>query len=178
MLLGDCTIKMDIIPDIANRMSIRSFTDKPVPKDALDNIIAAGCRAPSAKNRQPWRFIVIEDSKKRALIKDAAFGQDHVGQAPVIIAACTTNIDYKMPNGQYSYPIDLSFAVSFMMIQAEAENLGSCVITTYNESDIKEILNVPYSMRVVMLLLLGEPAEKPFPAARKPIKRMVGHNHW
>ncbi len=178
MSMGDCTYKMDVIPYIADRMSIRAYKPDLVEKEKIDRILEAGCRAPSAKNRQPWRFIVVQDQNVRTRIQLAAFGQDHVGQAPVIIAACTTNVDYKMPNGQLSYPIDISFAVSFMMIQAEAENLGTCVVTTFDERDLKEILNIPYSMRVVMLLLAGYTAEKPFPASRKPIQRMISKNHW
>ncbi|MEA1911400.1 MAG: nitroreductase family protein, partial [Spirochaetota bacterium] len=94
------------------------------------------------------------------------------------IAACTTNTEYKMPNGQASYPIDISMAISFMMIQARAEKLGACVVTTYNEADIKDILSVPYSMRVVMLLLIGHPDEDPILTKRKRKSRVVSHEHW
>jgi nitroreductase len=114
----------------------------------------------------------------RGKVEAAAFGQEHVGQAPVIIAACTTNVDYRMPNGQMSYPIDLSMAVSFMMLQAVAEGLGACVVTTYDEQEIKDILTVPYSMRVAMLLLVGHAEEKTFPTQRKPLNRITSYNHW
>ena len=169
---------MNLIPQIANRQSIRQFKPVAVEKSSLDRIVEAGRSAPSAKNRQPWRFIVINNKEVIRRIEQAAYGQEHVGQAPVIITACTTNIDYRMPNGQLSYPIDLSFAVAFMIIQAEAEKVGSCVVTTYNEIDIKEILSVPYSMRVVMLLLLGYSDETPFPVVKKPLNRIISYNHW
>ena len=169
---------MDVIPAIAERSSILSFSQKPIEKEKLKRILDAGRRAPSAKNRQPWRFIVIQEESLRKKMEEASFGQEHVGQAPTIVAACTTNIDYTMPNGQLAYPIDISFAVAFMMIQAQAEEVGSCVITTYNESDIKETLSIPFSMRVVMLLLLGYPDEKPFPTQRISYDRVVSFNHW
>ena len=167
-----------MIPEIETWQSIRRFTPDPVEKEKMDRILEAGRKAPSAKNRQPWRFIVIDDPEVKARIEGAAFGQEHVGQAPVAIAACTTNIDYRMPNGQISYPIDLTLAISFMMLQARAEGLGACVITTFDEQEVKEILTVPYSMRVVMLLLVGTPDEEPFPQSRKPMKRIVSNNHW
>lgn len=169
---------MELIPQIAEWASTRNFTSEEVDAEALTRILEAGRKAPSAKNRQPWRFIVVENESIRAQIEAAAFGQEHVGQAPVIIAACTTNVDYRMPNGQWSYPIDIAMAVSFMMLQAAREDLGACVVTTFDEQEIKEILTVPYSMRVVMLLLVGHPAEKPFPTQRKPLKRIVSYNHW
>jgi nitroreductase len=169
---------MALIPQIENWQSIKQFSDEKIDGEALNRILEAGRKAPSAKNRQPWRFVVVDDKTTRSKIEAAAFGQEHVGQAPVIIAACTTNVDYRMPNGQWSYPIDLTMAVSFMMLQASAEDLGSCVITTYDEQEVKDILTVPYSMRVVMLLLVGKAGEKPFPTQRKPLKRIASYNHW
>ena len=117
-----------------------------------------------------------------AAITGAYDGVQHgslLGRNTVLFAdLMTTNVDYRMPNGQWSYPIDLTMAVSFMMLQASAEDLGSCVITTYDEQELKDILTVPYSMRVVLLLHIGSPADKPFPTQRKPLERIVSYNHW
>jgi nitroreductase len=169
---------MQVIDEIKNWVSIKKYKDEPVAPEVLTRILDAGVRAPSAKNRQPWRFIACTKNTVRQKLYNASFEQDHVGSAPVIIAACTTNTEYKMPNGQISYPIDISMAVSFMMIQAKAEKLGSCVVTTYNEVEIKEILSVPYSMRVVMLLLIGHPDEDPILTKRKLRSRVISHEHW
>jgi nitroreductase len=111
-------------------------------------------------------------------LKAASYGQEHVGQSPLVIVACTTNIGYRMPNGQLSYPVDLAFACSFMLLQAVHEGLGTCCVTTFDEQDIRALLSVPYSMKVVMLLLVGYPDEQPEPVSRKPLKRVVGHEHW
>lgn len=169
---------MDLLPEIENRFSCREFTTEPVERGSIDRIIEAGRRAPSAKNRQPWRFIVVQDTALRQRLQDACFGQEWVGIAPVTIALCTTNIDYRMPNGQLAYPVDLSIAGSFMMLQAVREELGSCMITTFDEQDVKAILTVPYSMRVVMLLSLGHcDTEKPH-LDRLPTDRVVAFDHW
>lgn len=170
---------MGLLPEIGQRMSVRDYTDQPIDDAQLTRILEAGRRAPSAKNRQAWRFVVISDPAMRARIQDAAFGQEYVGKAPVIIALCTTNIEYKMPNGQLSYPIDLSIAASFMMLQAAHESLGSCLVTTFREDDVKEILTVPYSMRVVLLLTVGHAETSPPDLTpRLPMDRIVSYNHW
>ncbi len=169
---------MEVIDEIRNWVSIKKYKDDKIEPEILERILDAGVRAPSAKNRQPWRFIACTEDSVRNKITSAAYGQDHVGSAPVIIAACTTNTEYKMPNGQISYPIDISMAVSFMMIQARAENLGTCIVTTYDEAEIKDILSVPYSMRVVMLLLAGYPDENPILTKRKLKSRVIAHEHW
>ena len=92
-------IEMDILPEILKRRSIRKFKPDPVEKDVIERILEAGRLAPSAKNRQTWRFVVLQKKENREKIKEAAFNQEFVSEAPVIIAACTTNIDYRMPNG-------------------------------------------------------------------------------
>lgn len=169
---------MDLLPEIKNRISIREFTTEPLSKAQIERILEAARLAPSAKNRQAWRFIVVQDGALRARLETACFGQEYVGTAPAVIACCTTNIDYKMPNGQLSYPIDLSIAASFMMLQAVRENLGTCVITTFDEQDVRVALSVPYSMRVVLLLLIGHPAGQAERAQRLPLRRIASYDHW
>ncbi len=169
---------MEILKEIRNRISVRSFNSRVIEKDVLVRIIEAGRMSPSAKNRQPWRFIVIDNVDLKKKIESAAYGQEYVGNAGAIIVACSTNIEYEMPNKQQSYPIDIAIAVSFMMLQAESEGLGSCIVTTYDESEIKTLLTVPYSMRVVMLLLLGYTGDKMVVHDRKPISQISAFNHW
>lgn len=169
---------MELLRAIAERRSTVSFRDEALGQDVIDRILEAGRRAPSAKNRQPWRFIVVRSAEVRGKIFSASYQQDHVGEAPVIIALCTTNVDYRMPNGHYSYPMDIAIAASFMMVQAEAEGIGSCPLGTYDEQLIKEILSVPYSMRIPLLLLIGKSADRPEFRERKSLDRIVAYDHW
>jgi len=169
---------MDILPEILQRRSVRSFTPQPVEKDQLERIVEAGRLAPSAKNRQEWRFIVIQKKEIRQKIMEAAFGQDYVGQAPAIVAVCTTNIDYRMPNGQLSYPIDLAFSACHIVLQAVHEGLGTCCITTFDEQEVREILTVPFSMRVILLILIGNYETLPEPTPRKSLKQISARDHW
>jgi nitroreductase len=171
---------MDILREIKNRVSVRNFQDRAINSASLERILEAGRLAPSAKNRQPWRFIVIQDPAKRKIFEDASFGQEHVGKAAAIIACCSTNTEYKMPNGQLSYPIDISFAASQMVFQAVHEGLGTCVVTTFDEAAIQDILTVPFSMRVVMLLLMGYPGEEEENRFRDRLclDRIISYEHW
>jgi len=84
-----------------------------------------------------------------------------------------------MPNGQLSYPIDLSMCAAFMTLQAVREGLGTCINATFNEDEVRDLLTVPYSMRVVLLLVVGFPAETPtVEHNRLPLARLVSHEHW
>jgi nitroreductase len=169
---------MELLREIVERRSVRKFKTDPLEKEVIGRIVEAGRLAPSAKNRQEWRFVVVQKKAIREMLKKAAYGQEYIEEAPLVIAACTTNIEYKMPNGQLSYPIDITFAISFMLLQAIHEGLGTCCVTTFNEQEVKDILTVPHGMRVVMLLVLGYPDEKPEETPRKPIKKIITYNHW
>ncbi len=169
---------MEVLPEILQRRSVRAYASKPLDKDQLERILEAARLAPSAKNRQEWRFIVVQKKEVRQKMMEAAFNQDYVGQAPAIIAVCTTNIDYRMPNGQPSYPVDLAFAASHIVLQAVHEGLGTCCITTFDEQEVREILTVPFSMRVVLLILVGHAAEEPEPTPRKSVKQVSAKDHW
>lgn len=169
---------MQLLPEIEQRRSIRAYNEAQIERDVLQRIVDAGRLAPSAKNRQAWRFVVITRDEIRAKLREAAFGQEYVGTAAAIIALCTTNIEYNMPNGIASYPVDLGIAGAFMMLQAQHEGLGSCVVTTFREDEVKAVLTVPHRMRVVMLLTVGHPAEQPEPTGRNAANRVVGWEHW
>jgi len=169
---------MALLEQIAERRSIQRFKTRAVGKEKLERILEAGRLAPSAKNRQEWRFVVLQKAALREKVKEAAFGDEKVAQAPVIVALCTTNVDYRMPNGQPSYPIDLGIAAAFMMLQATEEGLGSCCVSTYDEAAVGELISIPFSMRVVLLLLIGYPEKVPEAAPRKALKRVVGYEHW
>jgi nitroreductase len=169
---------MEVLPEILQRRSVKSFTSKALERDQVERILEAGRLAPSAKNRQEWRFVVVQKKETRQRIMEASFNQEAVGQAPAIIAVCTTNIDYRMPNGQLSYPIDLAFAASFMVLQAVHEGLATCCMTTFDEQELRDILTIPFSMRVVLLLLVGHSDETPEPTPRKSLRQVSGRDHW
>ncbi len=175
---GESPLTSGLLPEIANRRSIRKYRPDPIDKDVVKRILEAGRLAPSAKNRQAWRFVAVQDAETRLKIQDAAFGQEYVGQAPLVIAACTTNIEYKMPNGIHSYPVDLSIAGAFMVLQAVHEGLGTCMVTTFREQEIRSLLTVPYSMRIVMIITVGYPDEEPEAPERHSLKRVSSFEHW
>ena len=174
-------LKHGLLPAIEDYRTTRIFSGEPVDDELMNSILEAGRRAPSAKNRQPWRFVLITDEDLKKKLESAAYGQEQVGSASFLVAIGTTNVDYRMPNGQLSYPVDLSFAASFMLLQASSKNVGSCVVTTYDELEVKELLTVPYSMRIVMLISFGYPkdgGDSGRPVNRKALSQIMSRNHW
>jgi len=169
---------MDILDLIKDRRTAKQFDSSIVDKESLKRILEAGRLAPSAKNRQPWRFIAIIDASVKEKLRYLCYEDDRIANAWTVIVFCTTNIDYKMPNGQLSYPMDISFAASSMLMQAQYEGLGSALLTTYQEDGIKDLLSVPYSMRVPLLLMVGKEVKNGEVQVRLESKRVISFDHW
>jgi len=168
---------MELMQVIRARRSIRNYLDRPVEEEKLLAVLEAGRLAPSARNMQDWRFIVVSDPATRQRLAEAARDQQFVAQAPLVIAACGTS-DLVMTCGQPAYAIDVAIALDHMTLAAASLGLGSCWIGAFYEDRVKQILAVPPEVRVVALLPLGYPADMPAPRPRKSLENIAAREHW
>jgi nitroreductase len=146
---------MELYDAIRARKSVRSFEDRPVPREAIDRMLEAARQAPSANNIMPWRFIVVTDTATRAAIAESGIYGKFLARTPVVIAACgDSGLSSKW------YAIDTAIALEHIALAAVAEGLGSCWIGSFDETVVKKILDVPEEFRVVSFLALGYPKEK------------------
>jgi len=169
---------MEVLQAIQQRYSVRRYRPQPVESEKLERVLEAARLAPSAGNRQEWRFVVVTDEQTRQRLAEAASGQAFVGQAPVVIAACAETDEQVMPCGQPSYPIDLAIALEHIALQAVAEGLGTCWVGAFDEAAVKKVLDIPQAIRVVELMPLGYPADQPKPKQRLPLDEIVFHEKW
>jgi len=169
---------MDVFEAIRSRRSIRKYLDRPVEEETLKQILEAGRLAPSANNRQEWRFVVVQHPETRQKLSRAACNQSFVAEAPVVIACCSVESDKVMTCGQPAYTIDVSIAIDHMTMAAAALGLGTCWIGAFSEDQVREILRIPDSIRIVELLILGYPGERPSPRPRKKLDEIVMHEQW
>ena len=170
---------MDIVEAIRKRKSVREFMKKPIDQKVLMKVLEAARLAPSAKNRQEWRFVIVKDYERRSRIAQAANGQSFVGKAPVVIVACGIFDGYVMSCGQPSYPIDVAIALDHISLTAVKYGLGSCWIGAFNEKKVKEILEIPKDVRVVELMPIGYPEfESVKKKNRLPMSKILKRDHW
>ena len=170
---------MDVMEAIKKRCSVRSYQKKGIEKEKLEGILEAARLAPSANNKQEWRFIVVQDEDIRQRLMKAAKNQVSVGEAPVVIAACAKTDNHMMTCGQLCYPIDVAIAIEHMALKATEEGLGTCWIGAFFEDQVKEILGIPGDIRVVELLTLGYPAQRcPKSKNRLSIEEIVMYGKW
>jgi len=169
---------VNVIEAIRKRRSIRAYQDRPVEEEKLRAVLEAGRLAPSAGNRQEWRYLVVQDPETRSKLAEAAHGQAFVGQAPVVLVACAKADDHRMPCGELSYPIDVAISLDHITLKAVEEGLGTCWIGAFDQAAVKGLLSIPADVRVVELMPLGYPAEEPGPRSRLGFDEVVTFEKW
>ncbi len=159
------------------RRSIRRYKPDPVPEEMIAQLLEAGRWAPSASNRQPWTFIVIQDPQVRQEVaRHAAYAVirwKHAEEAPLLIVLCG---DARNPFYKQFLHEDIGLAGANIMLQARALGLGTCWIGGLDRKALAAVLKLPDHMEIVGLLTVGFPAEDPPPRPRKPLAEIVHYD--
>jgi nitroreductase len=168
---------MDVAQAIRSRYSCRRYHDKPLEEGKLRAVLEAARQAPSAKNFQDWRFVVVTDAQTKKKLAAAANNQTFLENAGAIIVACTTS-DHVMRCGQAVGPIDVAIALENMCLQATELGLATCWIGSFYADKVKAIVGVPDGVMIIELLALGYPADSFKEHRREPIEQIVSFEKW
>ncbi|MFH1454058.1 MAG: nitroreductase family protein [Armatimonadota bacterium] len=169
---------MSVLDIIKKRRSVRAYLPDEVSEDKLHNILEAARLAPSARNKQNWKFIVIKDKETKAQVARISGEQMFIADAPVVIAAVSVDPEYNMRCGIPAHAVDLGIAMEHIALAAAEEGLGSCWIGAFNQDDIKKVLNVPEKYKVVAVMPIGYANDKEVPKSRKELKDIVCYNKF
>jgi len=166
---------MDFYQVIQSRKSIRAYKPDLISDNILERILEAGRIAPSAKNIQPWKFIVIKNPEIKKALVTACRNQEFIAQAPIVICAVALEkIAWGNMGGYWSsYPVDIAIALDHMILAATNEGLGTCWIGAYNEAEVKRILRIPEDVKVIALTPIGYPIQNPDAKPRKPLSEIT-----
>jgi nitroreductase len=180
---------MNFLSLLSQRLSIRHYSDKPVPRSVLERCLEAARLAPSACNSQPWYFIVIDDANLKNQVCDAAFSgiyfSNHFAKtAPVVIVLVTERSKYiarlggHIRNLQYSL-VDIGIVGEHFILQAAEEGLGTCWLGWLNEKAIKKVLQLPKEVNVDVMISVGYPeSTREKKRLRKSLDEIRGYNHY
>jgi nitroreductase len=162
---------MQLLEVIKNRYSCRKFLDRSIPKELIEKLIDAGRFAPTARNIQPWEFIVITD--KENLKKIGAITSPNGS----FIKDCACCIAVFCQDTKY-YLEDGCAATENILLTAYDLGLGSCWVAGDKKpyvEEIRKLLSVPDNFRLVSLIALGYPAEDKPKRAKRELKELI---HW
>ena len=180
---------MDFYELVGKRQSCRAFdATRVVEPEKLQRILEAARLAPSACNAQPWHFVVVTEPALKDQVAQACstklLGLNHfTRQAPihVLIVQESENFTAGMGNlikSKNFAQIDIGIATTHIVLAAEAEGLGTCILGWFNESKIKTLLNIPRRKRVLLDILIGYSTAPIHEKKRKPTEQVVSMNKY
>jgi nitroreductase len=168
---------MEVNEAIRNRYSCRAYIDKPVEQEKLDSLLEAARLAPSAKNTQDWRFVVVTYKETRCKLANTTNKPDSFKNAGVIIAGCSNSRDV-MTCGQAIAQIDVAIALEHICLQATELGLGTCWIGSFKTDQVRLILGIPDDIEIIELLAIGYPADTWKKPNRETIENIICYEKW
>lgn len=178
---------MDVQDAIRSFHSCGQFQSRPVPPEKLRAVLSAARLAPSQRNLQPWRFVVVQDDEQKRLIAQACSRGRIVGEAPAVIIAFAVEEDIPITIGGYisAYPLDVAVAIYSLQLAATAEGLGTNWMIDFNDEKIRNVLGVPEGVHPIAVIPVGFPQEPnghAAPAAsdggRKSPGEIIAYDHY
>jgi nitroreductase len=161
---------MDTFACIRTRRTTRTFLPKEIPESTIRKILEAGRLSPSARNSQPWHFVVIQDKSTLKQLAALCTSGRFIEQASCAVAIVTD------PSNRW-HEIDGARAVQNMELAGWNEGVGTCWIGSIERERVKELLGIPNPMHLLTILPFGYPVEPNAPR-RKTKKRPEEVCHW
>jgi nitroreductase len=171
---------------IRQRRSVRSYEERDVPDELVEELLGLTRYAPSSMDGQPWRFVVVRDREIKERIAAAKndscppakrrYPADFLVGAPLLVAVCVEtkrSFDRARENG--------ILAAATLMLAATARGLGSVYLSAYRNGDcglqsrIGALLRLPEGFEPICLVPLGYPSEQPPPRRLRPLASMIDH---
>ncbi len=160
---------MDAFTTLTTRRSVRKYKPDPIPHEMLLKLVDAGRLAPTARNVQPWEFVVVTEVARRKRLADISEYGKFIAEAPACIVVLSRPTRYYLEDG--------SAATTNILNAAAALGLGSCWVAGDKKpyaADVVAACGAPSEMNLVALIAIGYAAEVPAPSKR-PLNEVV---HW
>jgi nitroreductase len=170
---------MELYEGLITRRSIRKYTSRIIPEKDIETIIKAGMFAPSANNRRPWHFIVVDDrGQMDKIIKVHPYSAMLAGASHAIVVCG----DESLQSGLMYYPLDCSTATQNILLAAHSLGYGAVWLGVYPRAErmmaMSEIFGLPEHIRPVSIVSIGVPEQitQDIPERFEPGK--IRKNHW
>jgi nitroreductase len=166
---------------LARRRMVRRFTPEPVSDAAVNRLLAAAVRAPSAGHTQPWAFVVVREAARRRALGEAALAQRWLADAPVAVVACAdvarSRARYGRRAERYAV-VDTAFASLLLLLQVVEEGLGACFVGAFDDAAVVDLLSLPRDVQPLAIIPVGHAAETPRPHAIRPVRSVRHDERW
>ncbi len=165
---------------IRSRRNVREYADKPIAREALEQVLEAGRRAPSSNNWQPWDFVVVTGRQNLVELSKVWQGARHVAQSAATIALVVPVPEDERQRDRVQY--DLGQATMVMMLAAADLGIGSGHSAVADQALAGQLLGFPADKFCAYMIAFGYPAGRPVAPIQRPDRRpfdsVVHWNSW
>lgn len=174
---------MELIEGLLTRRSIRKYSDKKIAKETILDIIKAAQHAPTAHNKQPWEFLVVDDKEVLAHLRHLQRWTSFAKDADCVIFVCgdeDRSFSRHKDSESWSFiDVDCALATENLLLAAHAHGIGTCYCGAAPMQkvvdDLKEYLHLPTNIRPFAIVTMGYPDEEP----KQPEDRFKPEKiHW
>ncbi len=167
----------DFFEVIRSRHSVRSYTRTDVSEDDLSAVLDAMNRAPSAGNLQAYEVVVVRSRAHRQRLALAAYGQDFVADAPVVLVFFANPGRSREKYGERGAGLyacqDATIAAAHAQLAAHARGLATVWVGAFEDEAVRRAVAAPDGLRPSSLLIVGHPAESPEATPRRPLRELA-----
>ncbi|MBS1704814.1 MAG: nitroreductase family protein [Armatimonadetes bacterium] len=199
----EATAQSSVSQAAHRRVSIRKYTDRPIPRETIDAILTTASKAPSPWNVQPWRVIVVTQPETKQKLMEAAFNQAQVGAAAAVFVVYSDMRDALADPIEFIHPgmgdrrdatrlqiqqvfenmgeeradqwgfAESNIFLGYLLLAIEEHNLGSSPMLGFDAAKVKELFGLPEHVTLPAIVAVGEKAEEGFPQFRHELSRFV-----
>ena len=164
---------MNFLELVKQRYSCRAYKPLGVEKEKLDYILECVRLAPSAVNKQPWRFRIVSKEEDKAKLQQC-YNRDWFKTAPMyVVASVLHDEEWVRSDGKHHGDIDIAIAVEHLCLAATEQGLATCWVCNFDAVLCKELFNLSDNEEPAVLIPLGYAEDEVKPKNRKPIETIV-----
>lgn len=168
---------MEFFDTVKNRHSVRKFQDRKVEDEKLKMILETANSAPSAGNLQAYEIFLVKDKKKKQLLVEAAYGQDFIEEADIVLVFCANPKKSSWKYGKRGRDLyciqDATIAASYAQLAVSDLKLGSVWVGAFDEKEVLKVLGNPNDVMPIAIIPIGYPDEKPRITSRRKLDDLV-----
>ena len=168
---------MQFFEVIERRQSVRAFASTELEPEKLSAVLEAVRLVPSAGDCQAFEIVVVHDPSRKEVLSEAAYGQEFIARAPVVLAFVADprrNVSKYGDRGASLYCVqDATIAAAYAQLAATALGFGSCWVGAFDERGVAAALKVSGNLRPIALMPLGYAAEIPTRPPRRSLREIV-----
>lgn len=164
---------MDFLELVKSRYSCRAYQPRSIEKDKLDYILECVRLAPSAVNKQPWRFRIVSSEEEKKKLQQCYRREWFSTASLYIIASILHNEEWVRSDGKHHGDIDIAIAVEHLCLAATAQGLATCWVCNFDVDLCKKMFVQTDNEEPAVIIPLGYASDEAKEKKRKPMDEIV-----